>query len=166
MPALIAGKEAPAFTLNDMKGETFSLADALQQGPVVLAFFKITCPVCQYALPYLERLHQAFKGKDEVTIVGVSQNNKSDTALFLREYGITFPILLDDPGKYAVSNAYGLTNVPTTFYVDASGEIRLSSVGWSRADMDQLAVLLADAANTPIHPVFRPGEEVADFRAG
>jgi peroxiredoxin len=165
MPALSAGTAAPDFTLKTMAGDTFSLFEAINQGPVVLAFLKITCPVCQYAFPFLERIYGATKGKG-VSVVGISQNTKEDTALFLREYGITFPILLDDPKKYPASNAYGLTNVPTVFYIDSSGDIRLSSVGWSRADMEQLNLMLADAANIPVTPVFHPGEEVAEWRPG
>jgi peroxiredoxin len=165
MPALTAGTNAPEFSLKAMDGREFTLFEAINQGPVVLAFFKISCPVCQYALPYLERIHRATKGRG-ISVVGVSQNTKPDTALFLREYGITFPILLDDRNKYAVSNAYGITNVPTIFYIDSNGEIRLSSVGWSRADIDQMNVMAADAANVPVKPVFHPGEDVAEWRAG
>ena len=165
MPALSAGTVAPDFTLKSMEGDTFSLFEAINQGPVVLAFFKITCPVVQYTFPFLERIYRAAKGNG-VRVVGISQNTKEDTALFLREYGVTFPVLLDDPNRYAASNAYGITNVPTLFYVDSSGEIRLSSVGWLRADMEQINLMLADAANMPVRPVFHPGEEVADWRAG
>src|SRR3974390_1048629 len=116
MPALTAGKAAPDFTLPTLDGGSFSLHDALKRGPVVLAFFKISCPVCQLAFPYVERIQKAYKDKG-VTVVGVSQNDRKDTALFVKEWGITFPVALDDPKKYPASNAYGLTNVPTVFYV-------------------------------------------------
>lgn len=165
MPALIAGKVAPEFMLPTMDGQRFSLADARQRGPVVLAFFKITCPVCQYAFPFLERLHQAYKGKG-VTIVGVSQNPKKDTAEFLRQFGITFPIALDDPANYKVSNAYGLTNVPTVFYIAPDGEIEISSVGWVRAEIADINAKLADHLHATQAQLFRKGEDVADWKAG
>src|SRR5512133_2681491 len=111
MPALSAGKTAPDFSLPAMDGSIFSLADALKRGPVVLAFFKISCPVCQYAFPFLERIYQAHRG-EKVSVIGISQNDKSGTAAFMREYGVTFPVLLDNAPRYPVSNAYGLTNVP------------------------------------------------------
>ena len=111
MSALTAGTSAPDFTLQSMDGKQFSLKDALKRGPVVLAFFKISCPVCQFAFPFLERIYKSHGGK-KVTIVGVSQNSKKDTAAFVKEYGVTFPVLLDDTDSYPASNAYGLTNVP------------------------------------------------------
>ena len=107
------------------------------RGPVVAAFFKISCPVCQYTFPFLERIYKAHGGKN-VTIVGVSQNEKKDTAAFIKEYGVTFPVLLDDTDSYPVSNAYGLTNVPTIFWIAPDGEIEISSVGWERKEIEEI----------------------------
>jgi len=165
MPALSAGTTAPEFTLEKLDGGQFNLREALSRGPVLAVFFKISCPVCQFALPYVERLYQAYKGRN-VTIVGVSQNNKSDTANFMREYKLTFPVLLDDTSSYPVSNAYGLTNVPTFFWIERDGEIALSSVGWSRADMEQINRFIAEAGRGEQRSIFSPGENVPDFRAG
>jgi peroxiredoxin len=165
MAALSAGKSAPDFTLQTMDGKQFSLRDALTRGPVVAAFFKISCPVCQYAFPFLERIHQAHGGKN-VTIVGVSQNQKKDTAAFAKEYGVSFPILLDDTNTYSVSNAYGLTNVPTVFWIGQDGEIEISSVGWDRKEIEQINRKAAEANGSAAKAVFHAGEVVADFRAG
>jgi peroxiredoxin len=165
MATLMAGTAAPDFTLETTDGKTFSLKAALARGPVVAAFFKISCPVCQYALPFLERIFQAY-GKQKVTIVGVSQDKKRDTLAFLQEYGITFPVLLDDTGSYPVSNAYGLTNVPTIFWIGQDGEIEITSVGWSRRDVEEIHKRAAAETGNGGLPLFRPGEDVRDFRAG
>src|SRR5664280_1470045 len=111
MAALNAGVLAPDFTLPAVQGGQVSLREALAKGPVVLVFFKKSCPVCQYALPLLERVFQANRAAN-VTVLGISQDKARDTKAFLREYGVTFPVALDDPAHYPVSNAYGLTNVP------------------------------------------------------
>ena len=52
MAALSPGTPAPDFTLRAMDGKQFSLRDALARGPVVAAFFKISCPTCQYTFPF------------------------------------------------------------------------------------------------------------------
>src|SRR5271170_3724624 len=103
---LAAGKVAPDFTLEGIDGKTHSLAAALKHGPVVLAFFKVSCPVCQFTFPYLQRMAQRFAGKN-VTVAGISQDDARDTKEFNLEYGVTFPVLLDD-ASYTASNAYGL----------------------------------------------------------
>jgi peroxiredoxin len=165
MAALSAGTKAPDITLSAVDGTTFSLQDALKKGPVVAVFFKISCPVCQYAFPFFERLYQAHRDKS-IAIVGISQDDKRNTGSFLKQYGITFPTLLDDPKSYAVSNAYGLTNVPTWFLIGQDGEIEISSVGWVKQDVEDLNRKLSDLQKTPPPALFKPGEEVRDFRAG
>lgn len=165
MAALTPRTQAPDFTLPAMAGSPFSLHEALARGPVLAAFFKISCPTCQYALPFLQRIYQAH-GNKAVTIIGVSQNSKKDTALFTKEYGITFPVLLDDTSSYPVSNAYGLTNVPTIFWIAQDGEIEISSVGWIRKDVEELNQRAAEASAQAVKPLFRPDEHIADFRAG
>ena len=162
MPALTVGKSAPEISLADLHGKHFSLTDALQHGPVVLAFFKVTCPVCQFAMPFVERLHRAHQGKARV--IGISQHPKAETERFVHEYGITFPVLLDEQERFPASNAYGLTNVPTVFLVSPGGEIEVSSVGWSRKDLDEIHHRLAGAISPP--PIFHGGEDVPDYKAG
>ena len=165
MAALSSGTLAPDFTLPGMDGKKFSLHDALGRGPVLAVFFKISCPVCQYGLPFVERLYKAY-GTKAVSIVGISQNDQKDTAAFMKEYGITFPVLLDDTNSYPASNAYGLTNVPTFFWIAPDGDIEISSVGWAKNDFEEINRLLAAATSSDAKPVFLRGEEIADFRAG
>jgi len=165
MQALKAGTTAPDFTLPRTDGKSFTLQDALQNAPVVLAFFKVSCPTCQYTFPFLERIHKAYAGK--FTIIGVSQNNKKDTDAFIKEYGVSLPVVLDDSKHYAISNAYGLTNVPTIFWVEQDGSIELTSVGWARQDVEEIYHRAANLlGQKSVPPLFRADESVAPFRAG
>ena len=165
MTALAAGVKAPEFKLKTLDGKSFSLNEELARGPVVLVFFKVSCPTCQYALPFLERLYKAYKNKG-VTLVGVSQNTAKETAEFCKDFGLTFPVLLDDTHTYPASNAYGLTNVPTNFWIAGDGEIEVSSVGWVKADFELINRKMAESGKIAAAAVFRSGEEVRDFRAG
>ncbi len=169
MAALSVGTKAPDFSLpavsSGKDGGEFSLQAALKQGPVLVAFFKVSCPTCQYTFPYLERIHKAY-GDKKITVVGISQNDQRETAAFLKEYGVTFRTVLDDPNGYAVSNAYGLTNVPTLFLIGQSGQIEITSVGWVKQELEDVNRKLAAAGQTALPPIFQPGEDVRDFRAG
>ena len=165
MAALTVGAKAPDFELKTLDGKTFSLREALVQGPVVLAFFKVSCPTCQYALPFLDRLYKAY-GHNGVRLVGVSQNDPKQTVAFMKEFGVSFPMLLDDPAAYPASNAYGLTNVPSVFWIAEHGEIEVSSVGWVKADFEKINRKMAEAGKLALATVFKPGEDVRDFRAG
>ena len=165
MVALAGGAKAPEFELKTLDGKQFSLGAELARGPVVLAFFKVSCPTCQYALPFLERLYKAY-GQKGVTLLGISQNDAKDTTAFTKQFGVTFPILLDDTHTYPVSNAYGLTNVPTIFWIGQDGEIEVSSVGWVKADFEHIDRKMAESGKTGPALVFRAGEYVRDFQAG
>ena len=167
MPTLITGKIAPDFTLPTMDGKTVSLQELLEKGPVVLAFFKVSCPVCQFAFPYYERVARAHHEDKGVTFLGVCQNKVADAKAFAREYGVTFPIALDnDSNGYAVSNAYGITNVPTLFYIETNGEIKVSAVGWSRPDVDHVNGRLSTRYQQAAPAIWSVGEDVPAFRAG
>jgi len=165
MAALTAGTKTPDFELKAMDGRRFVLSEELVRGPVVLAFFKVSCPVCQYAFPFLARLERAY-GRQGVRVFGVSQNDPKKTAAFTKEFGVNFPVLLDDEDTYPVSNAYGLTNVPTLFWIAQDGDIEISSVGWVKADFEEVNRKMAEARSIPSASVFQPGEDVRDFRAG
>jgi peroxiredoxin len=165
MVTLSASVRAPEFTLPTVDGRRVSLQDLLKKGPVVLAFFKVSCPVCQYALPFFERLYQANRSAG-VSFLGISQDDAKKTGAFLQQFGVTFPIALDDPANYAVSNAYGLTNVPTMFYIGTGGDIEIASVSWSKADVEGVNEKLASLRQQAAPTLWHKGEEVREYRPG
>ena len=97
MTHIVAGNNAPGFSLQDSNGKDYTLSALLEKGPVVAAFFKVSCPVCQYTFPFLERLHQRY-GKT-ATFLGISQDDAKATKKFTDQYAVTFPMSLDDSGK-------------------------------------------------------------------
>jgi peroxiredoxin len=165
MSALVSGKSAPQINLPTLGGGSFDLAAARKNGPVAVAFFKVSCPVCQMAFPFYERLYQAYRGKN-AQVVGISQDSAADTAAFAKQYGITFPIALDDPKRYPASNAYGLTNVPTLFLISPDGEIEISSVSWSRDELEAVGERLAAAAGSVRKEIVRSSDNVPSFKPG
>jgi peroxiredoxin len=164
MAALPAGAKAPAFALQSTDGKNSSLADALKKGPVVAAFFKVSCPTCQFIAPFLERLHESHGG-EKFTLWGISQDDAADTREFCQEFEIEFPTLIDEKG-YPVSNQYGITNVPTVFLIAPDGKIRESSVGFSKKDLEKMAAEAARATGTPPTSFFKPGEVIPDLKPG
>jgi peroxiredoxin len=164
MAALPAGAKAPAFALQSVDGKKLNLADALKKGPVVAAFFKVSCPTCQFTAPFLERLHENYGG-EKFTLWGISQDDAQDTREFFQEFDAEFPALIDDPG-YPISNQYGITNVPTVFLIAPDGKIQESSVGFSKKDLEKIAAVAAKATGTPTTSFFKPGEVIPDIKPG
>jgi len=166
MTHIVAGNTAPGFSLKALDGKEYSLDKLRQQGPVVAAFFKVSCPVCQFTFPYLERLYQRYGGAG-VTFLGISQDDGRDTKEFAKEFRTTFPMVLDEKQKgYLASNAYGLTNVPTIFLIETDGTVKISCMGFDKRDLESIAEELA--ACNKIAPVafFRPDEAVPAHKPG
>jgi peroxiredoxin len=164
MAALLAGAQAPAISLKDMSGATATLAEALKKGPVVVAFFKVSCPTCQFTAPFLERLHESYAGP-QFTLWGISQDDARDTRDFFKEFDVEFPALIDTDG-YPVSNQYGITNVPTAFLIAPDGKIQLSSVGFDKKGLEKIAAEAARATGAPAKPLFKPSEAVPEVKPG
>ena len=153
---LQTGARAPEFRLARLDGGEASLHDLIANGPVLLAFFKISCPVCQLTFPFLERLHVA----GTLPIYGVSQNDDKHTRDFNRHFGVTFPTLLDrEENDFAASNAFGLSSVPTLFLMERDGTISRTIEGWNKAEIEHLGGIAGVAP-------FRAGDNVPPWKAG
>lgn len=156
---LEAGDKAPEFELTDLEGRTISLRDLTSEAPVLLAFFKITCPVCSFTFPFLERIHQA-AGAEQLRVYGISQDDAKLTRRFNSEVGVSFPALLDTaPSGYAVSNAYGISTVPSLFLIGKDGVINWASSGFVKSELEDLGRRFGVA-------VFRAEENVPAWKAG
>jgi peroxiredoxin len=164
MSKIVPGNVAPGFSLHSIDGKEFAIGSALQRGPVMLSFFKVSCPVCKFTFPFLERVFKRYGG-GEVSFVGVSQDNASASRDFAQEFGVTFPILIDEAG-YPVSNAYHLTSVPTFFLINPDGKVQVASEGFGKAEIEAIADMLADRRNITRSPVFRTDESIPAYKPG
>lgn len=119
---------APDFTLVDQYGETHSLSD--YNGQIIfLNFWATWCPPCREELPYIEELYREYQeaGDDSVAFVGVtfpglgSEKDVEGVKAFLTENDYTFPVLMDESADLAES--YYITAFPTTFIIEADGNV-------------------------------------------
>ena len=156
MEMLAAGALAPGFQLPSLDGRTCTLPDLLESGPVTLVFFKASCPVCQFTLPFLERISTG----PALRFVAISQDDEETTLRFNERFGVAFLTLIDGPApRYPASDAYGIGSVPSLFVVEADGRVSKSFAGFSKKEMEALG------ARAGIPP-FRPEERVPEWKAG
>jgi peroxiredoxin len=150
MSALAAGSKAPA-----IPGVEFG------DGPQALFFYKVTCPVCQMAAPKVQGFEAGYPGR----IVGIGQDPREKLSAFEREFGMTFPSLVEAP-PYDVSNAYGIEVVPTTFLVDGNGTIVETVESWDREGLNRLSKRLAALAGAEYTEISNPADRLPVFRPG
>jgi peroxiredoxin len=152
---LVSGATAPNIVAADLEGRKHELSTLLANGPLIVAFFKISCPTCQFTFPFLQRLADA-----DVPIIGISQDELGPTKAFCDRFGIRFPVLLDRSSNgYAASNAYRISHVPSLFVVDSAAKIAMSSYGFSRQDLTEIGGRFGAAP-------FAAGESVPEFKPG
>ena len=128
-PALrVPPKAAPAFDLAVLEpGSTSSpitqdgrvtLAE-LRGSPVVLNVWASWCEPCREETPLLV---EASGRTDGIVFLGVNTKDSGDAARdFLRESEVTYPVVSDV--KEATADRYGARLIPTTYFINARGEI-------------------------------------------
>ena len=163
-----AGAFAPDARFRTPGGGSLSTSDVLASGhglPVLLAFFKTSCPVCRLTWPYLQRLHEAYGGKS-VHVVGVSQDDAASSRAFYAAHGAaTFDLLLDPEPTFVASNAFRVESVPLLVLLAPDGTIDDTFAGWSKKRMEELGARFA-STSVPLVPVVPPGDPVREFSAG
>ncbi len=125
--APIAGHVAPDFTLTDLQGRSVTLS-SLRGRPVFINFFASWCPPCKTETPDLVSLYQRY-GK-HVRFIGVDMTPGDTLAgvhYYVKAFGVPYPVLLDRTG--AVETAYGVIDIPTSFFINSSGVIMSRIVG-------------------------------------
>lgn len=120
---------APDFEVLDNDGNTVRLSD-FRGKPVVLNFWATWCPPCKAELPDFDRSAATYG--DEVTFLMVNLTDGGrDTVSGVREFvaanGYTFPVYFDT--RYSAANAYRVSSIPTTYFINAEGEIVSYKVG-------------------------------------
>jgi peroxiredoxin len=119
---------APDFTLNTFDGSEMTLS-ALRGKIVVINIWTTWCPPCRAETPALQNSYEQYKDNG-VVILGVNLTNQdalSAIKIFVQEFKLTYPILLDEAGK--VAGLYQNMALPSTYFVDRQGIIRTVVIG-------------------------------------
>lgn len=123
----LVGQSAPDFELKNLAGETIRLSD-FKGKPILLNFWATWCGPCRAEFPELQAA--AVEQKEKVAIIGINMTTNdtpSQVPAFVAEFGVTFPIALDETGE--VSRTYQVTGLPTSIFIDRDGMVREVRLG-------------------------------------
>ena len=119
-----AKRQKADFTLTDLKGATWHLADL--KGKVVLVNFWATwCPPCRKEMPDLQALYDKYKDQGFV-VLSISDEEAAKVAPFIAERKISYPVLLD-PGR-KVNEAFVVEGIPKSFVYNREGMLVSQSI--------------------------------------
>ncbi len=120
---------APDFTLPLAAGGSGQLSLRQLRGhPVLLSFFEATCAPCIEEVPVLRDAARRFRGQ-KVIVLGVATGG--DTAFtaqaFARTHHLDYPVVADEHQE--VAWRYNVEGWPTSFFIDAQGNLRGETSG-------------------------------------
>lgn len=96
--------------------------EALQGHPVVVNFWASWCDPCREEAPALEAAWQRYRSMG-VVFIGVNiQDTATDSAAFVKQYGVTY--FTGPDVTETITVAYAVPGIPTTLFIDRHGVIR------------------------------------------
>ncbi len=128
IPAPQKGFLAPDFSLADPNGRVYTLSE-LRGKAVIVNLWATWCPPCRAEMPEIEAQYKkyAVQGLVVLGVNATDQDAPLDIVPFANEYGLTFPILLDETGQ--VEQKYDLRSLPSTFFINRDGTIAEVVIG-------------------------------------
>jgi peroxiredoxin len=143
----LAGKAAPAFSLEDLSGNKVSL-ESYKGKAVLVNFWATWCAPCKIETPWLVELRDQYAAQG-FEILGISsegdgvgkddkaawEKNKAMIAKSVQQMHMQYPVLID--GDSISEKWGGLDELPMSFFVDRSGKVVAVQMGLtSKADIE------------------------------
>lgn len=121
-----AGHPAPDFVIHLPDGSSTSLA-AYRGRPVVINFWATWCPPCRLEMPELVRAYERYQDQGLVVLAINDAEAHDQVAAFVQEFGLPLPVIIDPQGE--VMRAYKTNALPSTFFIDRRGVVRVRWIG-------------------------------------
>jgi len=118
--------QAPNFTVYDATGKPVQLHDFVGK-PIVLNFWASWCGPCRSEMPEFQAVSDELAGQVTFLMINAGGESAEDVKAFLDQTGYTFPVYYDTANSAAI--AYGVTAFPTTYFLNAKGDVVTYAVG-------------------------------------
>ena len=136
------GKELADFSLNDIDGNMHKLSSYKGKN-VIVALWATWCQPCMVEMPNIIALQNIINRDNlPVKILAISNENSFSLRKFTNRQGINYTVI-SGPSEMLPSPMNLIRNIPTTFFIDPQGKIKLVIEG--SASLSELkAIVLAE----------------------
>lgn len=138
LPRPVLGQPAPQVSAAEIQGGQVIQLQQFRGKVLLVNFWASWCEPCREEHANLLRLKEVFADRQGFVMLGVAHRDRTEDARdFLRRWGEGYPNLADPDGT--VGAAFGVTSLPASFLIDASGKVRCRHFGPVRqADIERL----------------------------
>lgn len=131
---------APDFTVYDLEGNEVHLSDFFGK-PIIVNFWASWCGPCKMEMPDFDAAYQTYK--DDITFLMVNMTDGSRETVdvaseFIANSGYTFPVYYDT--QYSAAITYSVASLPTSYFINAQGELVAHANGAIDADTLQRGI--------------------------
>ena len=115
--------KAPNFTVYDLAGNKVNLTDFFGK-PIIVNFWASWCGPCQMEMPDFDAAFTTYKNEIEFLMVNMTDGSRETVekaSSFIAEKGYTFPVYYDT--EYNAAITYSVSSLPTTYFIDAEGNL-------------------------------------------
>lgn len=117
----VVGTPAEDFELVDLNGDAQRLSH--YRGTIVLLNFWATwCKPCTTEMPAMQATYDKLREKGFVVLAVNELEDEAKVREHIKEYGHTFPVLLDRDNQ--VANQFGVFGLPVSVFIDEKGIVR------------------------------------------
>ena len=131
---------APDFTVYDLEGNQVHLSDFFGK-PIILNFWASWCGPCKMEMPDFNTAYATYKEEISFLMINMTDGSREtiETASsFITEQGYSFPVFYDT--DYSAAITYSATSLPTTYFIDANGNLIAHAKGAIDADTLQKGI--------------------------
>jgi thiol-disulfide isomerase/thioredoxin len=119
----------PSFSLTDLAGKTWNLAD-LKGVATLVNVWATWCGPCREEHPELEKLYEKVKGRKDIAVLSVSVDEEAGlVAPYMAEHKYTFPVLLGKDLVDAVMGSDGF-GIPQNWLISPAGKLENIELGY------------------------------------
>ena len=115
--------QAPDFTVYDLEGNAVNLSDFFGK-PIIINFWASWCGPCKMEMPDFNEAYLNLN--EDITFLMVNMTDGSRETVdiassFIAESGYSFPVYYDT--SYSAAITYSVSSLPTTYFLDAKGNL-------------------------------------------
>ena len=121
--------QAPNVTILDAAGKEVQL-HSLVGKPIILNFWASWCPPCKQEMPDFEAAYKEYGSEIQFMMVNMTDGGRetiSSAKEYIASQGYSFPVYFDTKQEAAIE--YGVSAIPTTYFINAQGNIIAYAAG-------------------------------------